>query len=172
MANQEEVLNLSADMSNKLATFSAEHQPLSTPLPRRPPVEPNRPIQSSTAEPKLDIGFVSDLNAKKNTLYQWPEITEPGVLKSYPAADTTSKAWLDLASYAREVLAAQDSRHFSLGFTICGSFMRISAFDRLGGVVSERFDINKGGLLFVSNVQGSVDERGVMWIRPYHNHEG
>jgi hypothetical protein len=32
--------------------------------------------------------------------------------------------------------------------------MRIWAFDRLGGVASERFDINKDGLLFVSTILG------------------
>ncbi|EXK25606.1 hypothetical protein FOMG_17735 [Fusarium oxysporum f. sp. melonis 26406] len=52
-------------------------------------------------------------------------------------------AWLDLGRYAREGLVAQDSRGFVLGFTICGSFMRIWAFDLLGGIASEQFDINK-----------------------------
>jgi hypothetical protein len=32
--------------------------------------------------------------------------------------------------------------------------MRIWAFDRLGGVASERFDINKDRLLFVSTILG------------------
>ncbi len=43
---------------------------------------------------------------------------------------------------------------FVLGFTLCGSLMRIWEFDRLGGIASEQFDINKDGLLFVSTVLG------------------
>src|SRR5690606_22630924 len=45
-------------------------------------------------------------------------------------------------------------RRFVLGFTICGSLMRIWEFDRLGGIASEQFDINQDGLQFVSTVLG------------------
>ncbi|KAJ5475340.1 hypothetical protein N7539_008406 [Penicillium diatomitis] len=74
--------------------------------------------------------------------------------KADPSADTASKAWLDLGRYAREVLAVQDTRRFVLGFTLCGSLMRVWVFDRLGGVASERFDINEDGLQFVSTILG------------------
>ncbi|PVH67806.1 hypothetical protein DL98DRAFT_555026 [Cadophora sp. DSE1049] len=79
-------------------------------------------VHGSTAERKLDIGFV------------------------------TSKAWLDLGRYVRGVLAAQDTRRFVLGFTICGSLMRIWEFDRLGGIASKQFDISEDGLQFVSTI--------------------
>lgn len=78
----------------------------------------------------------------------------PGELKSNPLADKASKAWLDLGTYAREVLAAQDSRRFVLGFTLCGSLMRIWEFDRLGGIASEHFDVNEDGPQFVSTILG------------------
>ena len=78
----------------------------------------------------------------------------PGELKSNPSADRPSEARLDLGRYAREVLAAQDTRRFVLGFTLCGSLMRIWVFDRLGGIASEQFDINKDGLRFVSTILG------------------
>ncbi|PZD23186.1 HTH-Tnp-Tc3-2 domain containing protein, partial [Pyrenophora tritici-repentis] len=78
----------------------------------------------------------------------------PGELKSNPLADKASKAWLDLGRYAREVLAAQDSRRFVLGFTLCGSLMRLWIFDRLGDIASEQFNINEDGLQFVSAVLG------------------
>ena len=52
------------------------------------------------------------------------------------------------------MLAAQDTRRFVLGFTLCGSLMRIWVFDRLGGIASEQFDINKDGLRFVSTILG------------------
>lgn len=66
----------------------------------------------------------------------------PGELKSNPAADTPSMARIDLATYAREMLSAQDTRRFTMGFTLCGSLMRMWEFDRLGGIASEQFDIN------------------------------
>ncbi|KAJ5559163.1 hypothetical protein N7461_003135 [Penicillium sp. DV-2018c] len=152
-ANQEDVLSWFSDLSEKLAKFSKDYNPESTHL-RRPLAQPNKPIQGSTAERKLDIGFVSDTNAGKDTQCQWSQILVPGELKSNPSADTTFKAWLDLGRYAREVLAAQDTRRFVLGFTMCGSFMRVWAFDRLGGLASERFDINEDGLQFVSTILG------------------
>lgn len=71
-----------------------------------------------------------------------------------PSADIASKAWLDLGRYAREVLAAQDTHRFVLGFTICGSLMRVWEFGRLGGIASEQFDIKKDGLQCVSTILG------------------
>lgn len=152
-ANQEDVLTWFADLSEKLAKLSKVHNPNLTHM-RRPLAQPNKPIQGSTAERKLDIGFVSDTHAGKDTRCQWSEILVPGELKANPSADTASKAWLDLGRYTREVLAAQDTRRFVLGFTLCGSLMRVWVFDRLGGVASERFDINEDGLQFVSTILG------------------
>lgn len=67
----------------------------------------------------MDIGFVSDPEAQKDTKCNWSQILVPGELKSNPSADKAPEAWLDLGRYAREVLAAQDTRRFVLGFTIC-----------------------------------------------------
>ena len=106
------------------------------------------------AERKLDIGFVSNSSAGKDSKCYWSQILVLGELKSNPSADTASKAWLNLGRYAREVLAAQDTRRFVLGFTLWGSLMRIWEFDRLGGIASERFDVNENGLRFVSTVLG------------------
>ena len=78
----------------------------------------------------------------------------PGELKSNPAFDVATKTWLDLARYVREVLTAQDTRRFVLGFTLYGSIMRLWKFDRVGGITSAPFDINKDGLRFVSAVLG------------------
>ena len=78
----------------------------------------------------------------------------PGELKSNPNADRRTDTWLDLARYARLVLTVQDTRRFVLGFTLCGSIMRLWEFDRLGGIASSAFDINKDGLQFVLAVLG------------------
>ena len=152
-ANQDHVLSWFSELSEKLATFAEDYRSIPTHR-RRPLAQPNKPIQGSTAERKLDVGFVDDPRAGKDSKCHWEHILVPGELKSNPAADKSSKAWLDLGTYAREVLAAQDTRRFVLGFTICGSFMRIWEFDRLGGLASERFDINTDGLRFVSTVLG------------------
>ncbi|KAL4403495.1 hypothetical protein CABS03_15146 [Colletotrichum abscissum] len=111
-------------------------------------------MHGSTADRRLDVGFVDDL---KGPPYHWKQILVPGELKSNPSADTASKAWIDLGRCAREVLAAQDTRRFVMGFTLCGSLMRVWAFDRLGALASEQFDINKDGLQFVSR-NGSTEQ--------------
>ncbi|RSL83055.1 hypothetical protein CEP52_016815 [Fusarium oligoseptatum] len=102
----------------------------------------------------MDVGFVNDPQAGKDSRCHWSQILVPGELKSNPSADKASETWLDLGRYAREVLAAQDTRRFVLGFTICGSLMRVWMFDRLGGIASEQFNINDDGLQFVSTILG------------------
>ncbi|KAK3302485.1 uncharacterized protein B0T15DRAFT_577582 [Chaetomium strumarium] len=97
---------------------------------------------------------LDDPEAGKDSRCHWSQILIPGELKSNPSADNPSKSWLDLGRYAREVFTAQDARRFVLGFTICGSLMRIWEFDRLGGIASEKFNINKDGLQFLSTVLG------------------
>lgn len=152
-AKQEDVLSWFADFTEKLAAF-AERNNSAPAHKRRPLAKPDEPIAGSVAKRKMDIGFVDDPSAGKNSRCDWTQILVPGELKSNPSADTPSEAGLDLGRYAREVLAAQDARRFVLGFTLCGSFMRIWLFDRLGGIASEQFDINTDGLRFVSTILG------------------
>jgi hypothetical protein len=52
---------------------------------------------------KLDIGFISDSSAGKDSNCHWSQILVPGELKSNPSAKTASRQWLDLGRYAREV---------------------------------------------------------------------
>ncbi|KAL5398112.1 hypothetical protein PMIN03_012809 [Paraphaeosphaeria minitans] len=101
----------------------------------------------------MDVGFV-DEDADVDARYRWSHILIPGELKSNPLDDKASKAWLDLGRYAREVFAAQPSRRFGLGFTLCGSRMRLWEFDRLGGIASDSFDINEDASQFVFAVLG------------------
>ncbi|KAH7303034.1 hypothetical protein B0I35DRAFT_365665 [Stachybotrys elegans] len=152
-ANQDDVLSWFADLCEKLTAFAQGCMPKPV-NQRRPVAQPNKPIQGSTGDRKLDVGFVDDPRAGKDTRCHWSHILVPGELKSNPSADTASKAWLDLGTYAREVLAAQDTRRFVLGFTICGSLMRIWEFDRLGGLASEQFDINEEGQKLVFTILG------------------
>ncbi|KAK2761092.1 hypothetical protein CKAH01_16387 [Colletotrichum kahawae] len=147
-ANEDSVLKWLTVFIERLAAF-ADAQESNTTHQRRLLTQPNTPMQGSAAGRKLDVGFVNNLKADQGSRYHWKQILVPGELKSNPSADTASKAWLDLGRYAREVLAAQDTRRFALGFTLCGSFMRVWAFDRIGAVASERFNINEDGQQFV-----------------------
>ncbi|KAK0718106.1 hypothetical protein B0T26DRAFT_741181 [Lasiosphaeria miniovina] len=117
----------------------------------------------SRGKRSVDIGFVkddftydptADPTAGKVFRYHLSHALVPGELKSNPSADIPSIAMISIATYAREVLSAQDTRRFVLGFTLCGSYMRIYAFDRLRAIASEKFDINKEGQQFVSTILG------------------
>lgn len=152
-AKESDVLAWFDDIIPKLDAFAETYRPTPT-RRRRPLAQPNKPIQGSTGERKLDIGLVDNPEAGKDSKYHWSHILVPGELKSNRSADKTSKAWLDLGRYAREVLAAQDTRRFVLGFTLCGPLMRLWEFDRLGGIASEKFDINEDGLEFVTTILG------------------
>ncbi|KAI1466569.1 uncharacterized protein F4812DRAFT_460838 [Daldinia caldariorum] len=151
-ANQDGVLSWFTTISDRLATLAEEYSP--TLIRRRLLVQPNQPIQGSTAERKIDVGFVSSSEVIRRGKCHWSQMLIPGELKSNPSADTASKTWLDIGRYVREVLFAQDTRRFVIAFTLCGSFMRIWVFDRLGGIASDRFNINENGLRFVSTMLG------------------
>lgn len=152
-AMETDVLSWFTQLTDQLLYFTGEDRP-ALGVRRRPLTQPHQPLQSSTADRKLDVGFVDDPSAEVNSKCHWSQILVPGELKCNPSADIVSKAWLDIGRYAREVLAAQDSRRFVLGFTLCGSLMRLWEFDRLGGIASAQFDINQEGLQFVSAVLG------------------
>ncbi|KAH7111261.1 hypothetical protein B0J11DRAFT_192449 [Dendryphion nanum] len=152
-AKEADVLSWFAPLIAQLSDFADEYKPVSGPR-RRPLAQPHQPVQGSTAPRKLDIGFVDDPSAGVYSKCHWSQILVPGELKSNPQADKSSQTWLDLGRYAREVLAAQDSRRFVFGFTLCGPLMRLWLFDRLGGIASSHFDIHEDGLQFVSAVLG------------------
>ncbi|KAK4095776.1 hypothetical protein N658DRAFT_570173 [Parathielavia hyrcaniae] len=126
-AKQDDVLSWFADFTEKLAAF-AESCNSAPAHKRRPLAKPNETIAGSVGKRKMDIGFVDDPSAGKDSRCHWSQILVPGELKSNPSADRPSEARLDLG--------------------------RIWVFDRLGGIASEPFDINKDGLLFVQGELG------------------
>lgn len=107
---------------------------------------------------KLDIGLAYDLSNEcenSDRLHcDWSHIPVSGKLKSNPREKNHNSTSYDILRYTREVFGAQDTRRFVLGFTLCGSKMRLWEFDRLGRVASESFDVNKDGRMFVSAVLG------------------
>ncbi|KAK4132071.1 hypothetical protein BT67DRAFT_451324 [Trichocladium antarcticum] len=118
-AKQDDVLSWFVDFTEKLAAFIESYN--SAPVyKRRPLAKPDEPIAGSIRKRKMDIGFVADPSAGKDSRCHWSQILVPSELKTR----------LDLGRYAREV------------------------FDRLGGIASEQFDINKDRLRFVSTILG------------------
>lgn len=84
-ADQDGVLSWFANLYEQLVAFAEEYK--STPSHhRRPLAQPNKPIQGSTGERKLDIGFVSDSEAGKDSRCRWSQILVPGELKNNPSA--------------------------------------------------------------------------------------
>ncbi|OJD26326.1 hypothetical protein ACJ73_02299 [Blastomyces percursus] len=153
LAAERDVLKWLANIIAELVRLAEAQEP-SWKIDRRPLAQPSQPLQGSVAERKLDIGFVDDPTATENSRCRWSHILVPGELKNDPKYDRKSGAWCDLGRYAREVLAAQDTRRFMLGFTLSGPFLRLWNFDRLGGIASEELNINQDGLQFVSVVFG------------------
>ncbi|OJD10456.1 hypothetical protein AJ78_08541 [Emergomyces pasteurianus Ep9510] len=153
LAAETDVLRWLANIITELVQV-AESQNPSLKIDRRPLAQPSKPLQESVAQRKLDIGFVNDLTATEDSRCRWSQILVPGELKNDTRYDTKSQAWFDIGKYAREVFAAQDTRRFVLGFTLCGPFLRLWNFDRLGATASKKFNINQDGLQFVSVVLG------------------
>jgi hypothetical protein len=116
--------------------------------------QPNQHLSGSNTRRKLDVGFANNIKINESPRYDWSQILVPGELKSNSNADRHNNTWLDLARYVRHVLTAQDTHRFVLGFTLCGSIIRLWEFDRLEGIASSPFDINKEGLQFVSVILG------------------
>jgi hypothetical protein len=158
-AKESEVLAWFSGLIPKLEAFASDHDPRVA-TRRKLLAQPRTPLIGSTGKRSMDIGFVNSgitYNPdSEDSRYRWSHILVAGELKSNPKADTQSIAWIDLARYVREVFGAQETRRFVLGFTLCGSLMRVWEFDRLGGIASEQFDINKkaGGLQFVTTILG------------------
>ena len=116
---------------------------------------PSTYLDGSPIKRKMDVGIMAchgqsktDHGKTYKPKSNWAQMLVTGELKSNPIEDGQESAWLDLATYAREVFRTQD-RRFVLGFTLCGSMMRLWHFDRSGSSGSFSFDIHRDGLKFV-----------------------
>ncbi|KAH8755415.1 hypothetical protein F5883DRAFT_571360 [Diaporthe sp. PMI_573] len=79
-ANQDDVLNWFVRFSDRLSIFAETYK--SPPVrQRRPLARPNEPIDGSIAKRKMDVGFVNDSKAKKNSRCHLSQILVPGELK-------------------------------------------------------------------------------------------
>lgn len=128
------------------------------PRQRKLMAQPRTPLLGATGKRTIDIGFVdSGFTYKfdpRDLGRRWSNMLVAGEVKGNPRADRASIAWVDLAKVVKEVFSSDDTRRFVFGFTLCGSLMRIWLFDRVGGMASELFDINKNGQMFVTAVLG------------------
>lgn len=121
---------------------------------------PSTYLDGSPIKRKMDVGIMGrhgnkddEVDKKTRPKSNWAQILVIGELKSNSIEDGPEPAWLDLATYAREVSRTQD-RRFVLGFTLCGSRMRLWHFDRSGSSGSSSFDINRDGFKFVHVMLG------------------
>ena len=102
----------------ELAAFAWAYKSLLA--PRVLAATPNRGIRGSRAIRKIDVTFVEGSGACD---YHWKQVFVPGELKRNPDKDKSSG--IDLARYVREMFVAEDSCRFVLGFTLCGSLLRL-----------------------------------------------
>jgi hypothetical protein len=150
-AQEKDVLVWLTRISNLLQEFGAEGVPADQ---REILARPSKPLKGSATKRKVDVAIVRGRHTADERSFHWSHVLVPGELKSSPDLDTSSNTWRDLGRYAREVFAAQPTRRFVLGFTLCGSIMRLWEFDRLGAIASSSFDINMNGIQFVSAMLG------------------
>lgn len=144
---ENKVLNWLTDLVEKLRDFAEAHDPAVK--IKRKLTQPYRSLEECIPPRNLDVCF-NDGPSSEDPRCHWSQILVPGGIKQDPSHDEMEKAWLDLAMYARDVFALHYWRRFVLGFTLCGPFFRVWQYDRLGGIASERFDINANGHQFVS----------------------
>jgi hypothetical protein len=70
----------------------------------------------STAERKLDVGFMNNPKANEDSRCHWSQILIPEELKSNPAKDKLSTTWRDLGRYeSLHTLACMLQRDVSIG---------------------------------------------------------
>ncbi|KAG6059778.1 hypothetical protein E4U32_003813 [Claviceps aff. humidiphila group G2b] len=106
---------------------------------------------------QLDVGFVpaADLEGgPESSTYSCARMLVRGELRRDPVADEDQATRLALARNAQDMLTAQGTRRFAIGFTLCGSFMRVWLFDRLGCIASEQININTEPVQFIKVILG------------------
>lgn len=149
-AKQAGVLAWFADVVEHFLQWARDYRPTTRGLLAKP----GTPLSGLVAKRKPDISLVDNPKANKAAKHYWSHILVPGELKSNPNADIPSMAHLDMGRYVKEVFTSQPTRRFVLGFTLCGDWMRLWEFDRVGGIASEKFNINKDGQRFISTILG------------------
>ncbi|XP_044720182.1 putative serine threonine-protein kinase [Hirsutella rhossiliensis] len=159
-ARENDVLSWFGSLIPKLEAFASNRTP--TPAPRRKLLaQPRTPLQGSTGKRSLDIGFVnSDITYKpdsEDSRYRWSHILVAGELKSNPKADTSSIAWIDLASVPPALLVEQQR----VGKPIGKKTLDAARYQGLLAVHGPR----RRGIL------EEATEKGVINIARYYHHE-
>jgi hypothetical protein len=136
--DQDRVLAFLQSLASQLKDF-AEQNDLPINARRRLVATADQPLTGTTPKRKPDIVFIDHPSVHQTP--SWSDVLICGELKKNPNADIPSGAFQSLLREVHAVFATQDNRRFVLGFTICGSLMRVWEFDRLGGIASAIFDI-------------------------------
>lgn len=125
-AKEDDVLAWFSETITKLEELAADYPPVNLLFRRKLLAQPMTPLVGSTGRRSMDIGFINDDFMVQPELgmisrYCWSHILVLGELKSNSAADAQQLVWIDLATYVREMLSAQDTHRFALVFTLCRS---------------------------------------------------
>jgi hypothetical protein len=87
-AKEKDVLNWFAELIEVFLEFAGEGESAPN-IRRRPLAQPDLPLQGSTAERKLDIGFMSDPRANENSRCHWSQILCTRRIKKQPGRRKT-----------------------------------------------------------------------------------
>lgn len=128
-------------------------------------------VVGTTAACMMDMGFVGYVDGDEalDLKCHWARVMIVGELKDSPKADNRSGSWIYVARYTREILVAQGDHWFVLGFMLRSFLMKLWAFDRLGGIASERFDVSQNSLKLITVVLGflMMDNAQLEYNLPY-----
>ncbi|KAI9777385.1 MAG: hypothetical protein M1839_008898 [Geoglossum umbratile] len=135
-ALENEVLEWFKKLIDMFLEFARENRAAPN-VQRRPFGQPGQHLSGSTPKRKLDIGFVNGTKTNESLPYDWSQILVPGELKNMQDMCLLLKILVDMSLVLPSAGLSCDWE-----------------FDRLGGIASSAFDINKEGLQFVSAVLG------------------
>lgn len=109
-------------------------------------------LTGAEARCQLDVFIKRNGENISKTVHDWKGVEVIGELRE------SDKEWkgklLQLGRYMRDVFASQPTRRFVHGFTLLGSTMELSVFDRSGPYSSGAFDIHKEPEKFIRVIAG------------------
>lgn len=113
-----------------------------------------RDLAGSDARRQLDV--LMKQRSNRDEKHNWKDVHVVGELKQSERAlqENFKASLLQLTRYARDVFAAQPTRHFVHGFLLCGSLMELWIFDRSGPYGSGPFNIHKEPKKFIQAITG------------------
>jgi hypothetical protein len=132
MPRKKPILDWLENLTDKTKTWILYHGKHELPR-RRLYRNSNRHLDGSTGKRNMDVGIAAGHSDGSNNERKsdWTQIRVAGELQRNTVEDERFARVTNLATYVREIFHAQN-RKFVLGFTLCGSMMRLWLFGRSG----------------------------------------